>query len=248
MAERQSSGRVALVTGAAGGLGLSFVERLARDGHDIVVTDVVDCGKALETAEAAGARAIAIPCDLTDPVAIDRLAKEAIGHFGHVDILLNNAAYLGGSGVLDQVSGEQLRTTLVVNVEAPFHLAKALVPNMRERGWGRIVSIVTGSAWLPPPGLLVYMTSKMGLVGLTRGLAATVAADGVTVNCIAPALTRTPPTEHLPQAFWDMSIATQLIRRPGMPDDLTGILSFVCSEESRFMTGQTLHVDGGAVL
>lgn len=247
MASRQQEGRVALVTGAAGGLGLHFVERLAQDGCDVVVTDVVDCAKAVAKVEGAGRRALALQCDLTDPAAIQELAKGAIAHFGRVDVLVNNAAF-ADMAPFDHLTGEMLRQMFVVNVEAAFLLSKAIVPNMRERGWGRIVNISTGSAWLPPPPLLGYITSKMGLIGLTRGMAATFANEGITVNSIAPAFTRTPPTEQLPQAFWDMAIATQMIRRAGLPEDLVGVLSFLCSDDANFVTGQTIHADGGAVL
>lgn len=247
MSSKQQPGRVALVTGAAGGLGLHFVERLAQDGCDIVVTDIVDCSKAVAKVEAAGRRAVAIPCELSDPAAIELLAQQALAHFGRVDIVVNNAAVVA-LAPFDGLTGEMLRRMLVVNVEAPFLLAKALVPNMRERRWGRIVNIATGSAWRPSAPLMGYIVSKMAIVGMARGLAATLADEGITVNSIAPGLTRTPPTEAMPQPFWDMAIATQMIHRQSLPEDLGGVLSFLCSDDAGFVTGQTIHADGGAVV
>lgn len=248
MTSKQRSGRVALVTGAAGGLGVAFVERLAQDGHDVVVTDIVDCAKAVAKVEAAGGRALAVKCDLTVPGDIEKLGKQAIAQFGRVDILVNNAAFLQGMVPFDAMTGDLMRQYLAVNVEAPFLLSKAVVPSMRERKWGRIVDIVSSSAWLPPPFMLGYVTSKMGLVGLTRAMASALASDGITVNCIAPSLTRTPATDQSPKEFWDATVATQMIRRPALPGDLTGALSFLCSDDAGFVTGQTLQVNGGQVV
>lgn len=248
MVSKQQSGRVALVTGAAGGLGLHFVERLAQDGCDVVVTDIADCATAVAKVEAAGRRALAVRCDLTVPSDIDDLGKQAIAQFGRVDILVNNAAFLQAMVPFDALTGDIMRQYLAVNVEAPFMLSKAVVPSMRERGWGRIIDIVSSSAWLPPPFMVGYVTSKMGLVGLTRGMASALAADGITVNGIAPSLTRTPGTEQSPKQFWDATIATQMIRRAQLPDDITGMLSFLCSDEAGFVTGQTMHVSGGQVV
>lgn len=252
----KNQGRVALVTGAGGGLGGYFVERLAQDGCDVVVTDIIDCGPAVARIEAAGRRALALDCDLTNPDAIEDLAQKAIAHFGRVDILVNNAADLANhSTPFEEMTGPILRRSFTINVEAPFLLSKALASSMRERSWGRIVNIGTGSAWStialsgPISGYMVgYVTSKMALVGLTRILAGTFAPDGITVNLIAPALTRSPLSDALPQPFWDATVNAQMIKRPGVPEDLSRVLSFLCSEDAGFVTGQTYHVDGGAVV
>lgn len=248
MASKPQSGRVALLTGAAGGLGVHFADRLARDGCDVVLTDLGDCSEAVAKVEAAGSRALVLKCDLADAAAIEKLVAEATTHFGRVDILVNNAAYMANMVPLDELTGEILRQYLVVNVEAPFLLAKAVIPEMRKRGWGRIVNLTSGSVWNPVPFMLPYIVSKMGLVGLTHGLACTVGNDGITVNSIAPSLTRTSLTDQMPSDFWDLTLAGQMIKRPSVPADLAGVLSFLCSDDARFLTGQTLHADGGAVL
>jgi 3-oxoacyl-[acyl-carrier protein] reductase/(S)-1-phenylethanol dehydrogenase len=138
---------------------------------------------------------------------------------------------------------------LAVNTEASFLLAQGFARGMVTRGWGRIINLASSSAWAPPPGFTGYITSKMANVGMTRALARDLGGHGVTVNAIAPGLTRTAAAAaDVPQFIWDRVLAQQLIPRAGEPLDLAGALSFLCSDDAAFVTGQTYHVDGGATL
>jgi NAD(P)-dependent dehydrogenase (short-subunit alcohol dehydrogenase family) len=242
------SGRVAVVTGAAAGLGQVFAERLARDGCDIAIADIVDCSDTVQHIQALGRRAVHLHCDLAEPAQVQAFAQQVLADLGRVDILINNAAYQP-MVPFDEMKIETLRRILAVNTEASFLLAQAFAPSMRARRWGRVVNLASSSAWSPPPHFVGYITSKMANVGLTRAMAQALGPDGITVNAIAPGLTRTAAAaEHVPPFIWDKVREQQLIPRTAEPEDLAGALSFLCSDDARFITGQTYHVDGGAVL
>jgi 3-oxoacyl-[acyl-carrier protein] reductase/(S)-1-phenylethanol dehydrogenase len=240
--------RVAVVTGAAGGLGQVFAERLARDGCDIAIADLVDCRETVRRVEAHGRRALALRCDLAEPDDIQAFVRQVLATLGRVDIVVNNAAYQP-MVPFDELTAATLRKMLAVNTEASFLLSQACVPGMRERRWGRIVHLASSSAWSPPPHFVAYIPTKMANVVLTRAMAQALGDDGITVNAIAPGLTRTAAAaEHVPQFVWDRVKEQQLIHRTAQPEDLAGALSFLCSDDASFITGQTYHVDGGAVL
>ena len=243
-----SGSRVALVTGAARGLGRAFAERLARDGHRLVLVDLLDCDETLAHIAGQGGAVWQTRCDLADAAQIESLAARVLARESGVDILVNNAAYQV-QVPWDQLSPATLRRLLAVNAEASFLLAQAFAPGMMQRRWGRIINLASSSAWSPPPGFVGYITSKMAIVGLTRALAREFGDAGITVNAVAPGLTQTEAAkaEVAPQ-IWERVVAGQLIHRPGTPADLVGAVSFLCSDDAGFITGQTYHVDGGAVL
>jgi NAD(P)-dependent dehydrogenase (short-subunit alcohol dehydrogenase family) len=139
-----------------------------------------------------------------------------------------------------------LRGVLAVNLEAPFLLARALAPQMAERGWGRIVNFASSSVWSPLPGMAPYVISKMGVIGMTRAMAAEWGGGGITVNAISPGLTRHEgSTAAQPEFVFEAVRRRQFIPRTEVPDDLAGVLAFLVSDEARFITGQVLNVDGG---
>lgn len=237
--------RVALVTGAAGGLGRAFATRLAASGHHLVLTDRSACTDLADELRASGVNVTEIISDLSDIADVRRMAGAALERAGRIDVLVNNAAFmpLVAFAEMTPVLWRQIQT---VNVDAPFFLAQALAPQMAQRGWGRIVNLASSTVWGPPPGMTAYATSKMGVIGLTRALASELGGSGITVNAISPGLTRHPGSAaNLPDVAFESVRARQFIPRTELPDDLTGALAFLASDAASFITGQVLNVDGG---
>jgi NAD(P)-dependent dehydrogenase (short-subunit alcohol dehydrogenase family) len=246
---KDKAGKVALVTGAGRGIGNAFAKRLASDGAAVLVLDQdAPEGLAAELMELGAPRAEYFKVDLSDEKALREFSAAALGTYGCIDILVNNAAVLNGAPFFD-IALSEFRRIQAVNVEATFLLSQLLAAAMRDRGYGRIVNMASNTLGLVVSDLVAYMASKGAVVGLTRALANELGQYGITVNCIAPGLTRTPGTDThqaIPGLF-DLVASSQAIKRPSTPNDLVGALSFLTSEDAAFLTGQTLIVDGGLV-
>ncbi|MEK8052850.1 SDR family oxidoreductase [Ideonella sp. DXS22W] len=237
--------RVAVITGAAGGLGQAFALRLAASGHRLLLTDRAPCHEIVAQVQQAGGQADALACDLADAADVQRFAAEALQRMGRVDVLVNNAAFMPMAPLRD-ITPALWRSIMAVNIDAPFLLAQAFSAGMAERGWGRIVNLASSTVWGPPPGMAAYASSKMGVIGLTRALAAELGAHGITVNAISPGLTRHPGSAaNLPPQAFEHVRQRQFIPRTEVPEDLTGALAFLVSDDAAFYTGQVMNVDGG---
>ena len=241
-------GRTAVITGGAQGIGRAYARRLASEGARVVIADIADAAPAQAQIEADGGEATVVQCDVCDPASVAALAA-AVADLGGADILLHNAG-IYPMGPHDAITFEEWRRVLAINLDSIFLLSQAFLPHMREQGWGRIIGISSAMFHAGSPGSLHYVASKGGIIGFVRALAAEVGPDGVTVNAIAPGLIRSDGTSkgiHDELGLFDMVVAHQAVKRNGLPDDLTGAISFLLSDEAEFITGQTLVIDGGLV-
>ncbi len=241
------TGRIAVVTGAASGLGRAYARRLGAEGAQVCVADVADGSETVDLIEQAGGVAWWSPCDVTSPASVAEFAGEVHRHHGRCDILINNAGIYPIAG-FEATSFETWRKVISVNLDGMFLTCQAFLPGMRERGYGRVVNITTTIPWLAVPDFSAYSASKMGVIGLTRALASEYGSHGITVNAAAPSLVRTGTTEAGPQAGMFESIAqAQAIKRTQEPEDMVGTIAFLVSDDAAFMTGQTIITDGGLV-
>ncbi len=240
------SGKCALVTGATGGIG-GAVSRVLH-GQGAVVACSGTRREVLETLVAElGERAHAVPCDLADREATGALIGTAEEVMGQVDILVNNAG-LTRDNISLRMTDEEWQAVLDVNLTAGFRLARAAMRPMMRRRWGRVIGItsivgVTGNA-----GQANYAASKAGLIGMSKALAAEVATRGITVNCVAPGFIETAMTENLNQAQRERLAAAIPMRRMGSADEVAVCVAFLASDEAAYVTGQTLHVNGGMAM
>ena len=246
-------GKVALVTGAAQGIGAAYAHALAAEGAAVCVSDVADPGDVAAQIEKAGGRAIATIADVADPQSVAAMVKKANDAFGSVDILVNNAAIFGKLTLkrFEEIDSSEWDAVMRVNVRGVFECCKAVLPFMRRQGYGKIVNVASGTVFKGTPMLLHYVTSKAAVIGLTRCVAREVGDDGIRVNCIAPGLVMSENVRA--NAEWTdkmvaNNMASRAIKREATPDDVLGALVFLSSPDSDFMTGQTLVVDGGSVM
>jgi 3-oxoacyl-[acyl-carrier protein] reductase len=231
---------VALVTGAAGGIGQAIALELAKRGATVIATDLT---MPHETVSKIGPAAHGFRLDVTQEEAWRSVSLES-RDLGDVDIVVNNAGYFPNRPI-DELDLATWRRTIATNLDAHFLSAKFLLPAMRKKKWGRFIGIASNMVGLAIPGMSHYIASKMGIVGFMRGLANDVAGDGITANAVLPGLTNTqataPQSEAQKRATWEQ----QAIKRLGQPADITGAVSFLASDDAAFITGQAIVVDGG---
>jgi NAD(P)-dependent dehydrogenase (short-subunit alcohol dehydrogenase family) len=233
-------GRLVLVTGAAQGIGQAIALALAERGAQIVATDLV---MPQETVNKIGPTALGLQLDVTQEDAWQRVVLQS-RHLGEVDIVVNNAGYFPNRPI-EELDFATWRKTMATNLDSHFLSAKFFLPGMRRKKWGRFVGISSNMVGLAIPGMSHYIASKMGIVGFMRGLANDVAVDGITANAVLPGLTDTaataPQSEAQKRATWEQ----QAIKRLGRPEDVTGAVLFLTSDDAAFITGQAIVVDGG---
>jgi 3-oxoacyl-[acyl-carrier protein] reductase len=236
-----------IVTGSGRGLGSDYAKMLAGEGARVVIADV-DAASAEATAgeiRDTGGSAVAVTVDVTDKASVDTLVARTVAEFGGIHVLINNAAIWGDleRAKLIEIDPAYWDFVMAVNLKGPLLCSGAVVPRMREQGWGRIVNISSIGAWRPSG---VYGISKLGLSHLTHAMAAEVGDFGITINAVAPGTINNEATQRqVPTAVIDRLVGQTSVKRPGTATDLFGMIRYLCSDDAGWVTGQILAVDGG---
>lgn len=261
------AGRTAIVTGGSKGIGRGVAEELVSEGCHVAIcartADELDAAAAeLREKAARGAQVLAVTADLTRDDDREELAARTLGRFDSVDILVNNAATVGDAGRFDEASLDAWREVFELNLFAVVDLTRKVLPQMRERGWGRIVNISSENGRQPYPDMLPYSVSKGALDNFTKGLSKACADDGVLVNAVSPAFIMTPLVEKMMRQAAEAegeTVETAIddfleddrphieLGRPGRISEVAAVVAFLCSERASFINGANFRVDGGSV-
>ena len=244
------SGRVAIVTGAARGIGKAIATTLAERGADVVVVDLrkeMAEETASEIAAQTGQDVIALNADVSNQESVKAMIKAALDKFGKVDILVNNAG-ITRDGLIMRMSEADFDMVIGINLKGAFNCAQALVRPMMKAHYGRIINISSVSGITGQAGQTNYSSSKAGLIGFTKALAKEVGSRNITVNAVAPGFIETVLTHELPEEIRDISLKLTPMGRFGQPQDIANAVAFLAAEESSFITGVTLQVDGGMLM
>jgi len=240
------TGKTALVTGASGGLGQAIARALHREGATVAISGTRK--DALDTLAAEfGSRVHVLPCNLAEKAEVEALVPAAETAMGSIDILVNNAG-LTKDNLFLRMKDEEWDTVLAVNLTAVFRLSRAVVKGMLKRRYGRIINITSVVGVTGNPGQGNYAASKAGMIGMSKSLAAEVAARNITVNCIAPGFIESPMTDVLNEKQKASILAVVPMGRLGLGDDIAAAAVYLASTEAGYLTGQTLHVNGGMAM
>ena len=246
------SGKIAIVTGAAQGIGAYYVRGLAAEGASVILTDIKDCDGSVETlkAEVPDADYMVHRCDVADEASVQGMVDSVTERFGKIDILVNNAAFFAGLSrqPFEEISVEEWDKVLGVNLKGVFLCCRAATPIMRRQNCGKIINIASDTMMKGTPRFAHYVSSKGGVVAFTRAIAKELGAYGICVNSVAPGLTTTDAMQSEPgysEERFARTISTRALARVQTPDDLVGTVVFLASSESDFITGQCIVVNGG---
>jgi NAD(P)-dependent dehydrogenase (short-subunit alcohol dehydrogenase family) len=249
------AGRTAIVTGGAKGIGRHYSQALAAEGARVMIADIADgAGVAAEIAAKHGAISVtSAVADVSDEQAVKALVAQTIERFGKIDVLVNNAALYAPlqETRCTEIDADLWDQVMAVNLRGPFLMVKHVAPHMTAQGYGKIINIGSGTAYRGIPWMLHYVTTKGGIMAMTRALARELGEHGIRVNTLAPGFTLSDTVMsenpgHV-QTARDRAVASRSLHRDEHPQDLLGALVFLASADSDFVTGQTIAVDGGNV-
>lgn len=240
------SGRSALVTGASGGIGGAIARNLHAQGASVALSGTRQ-GPLEELAGELGERAHVLPCDLGDSAAVDGLVDRAAEALGKLDILVNNAG-ITRDGLAMRMKDEDWQAVLDINLSAGFRLARAALRGMMKQRWGRIIGITSVVGATGNPGQANYAASKAGMIGMSKALAQEVASRGITVNCVAPGFIASAMTDELNEQQRERILSGIPAGTLGEGRDVAAAVVFLASDEASYVTGQTLHVNGGMAM
>lgn len=240
------AGKGALVTGATGGLGAAMARTLHAAGADVAISGT-RAEKLEELAAELKERVHVVPCNLADRAAVAKLAGAAEAKLGHLDIVVNNAG-ITRDNLFMRMKDDEWDAVIAVNLTSTFAICRAAVPNMLRRRWGRIINITSVSGIVGNPGQGNYAAAKAGMIGMTKSLAREVASRNITANCIAPGFITTPMTEVLNEKITEEAKKHIPLGRFGSPQDIAAGVLYLASDEAAYVTGQTLHINGGMAM
>jgi NAD(P)-dependent dehydrogenase (short-subunit alcohol dehydrogenase family) len=244
-------GKVAVITGGAAGIGFAYAKRFLAEGARVVVADIADPAAAVDKLDAAG-RALGVRTDVSDASPVRAMVEAALARFGRIDVLVNNAAVFATLKPqrFEDIPEAEWDRMMAVNVKGVWNCARAVAPAMRAQGGGRIVNVASAIVAKGTALLMHYVTSKGAVVAMTRALARELGPDRITVNAVAPGLILSDTVQANPDitSFQEATVMqARSLKRDAFPDDVEGTVVFLASDDSAFMSGQTLVVDGGSV-
>lgn len=241
------TGMTALVTGASGGIGSAIATALAERGATLAISGTREDALQRTQSSLSGDDHVLLPCNLSDPEAVDALVPSAIEKLGKLDILVNNAG-ITRDGLTMRMSDEDWSDVLKVNLESAFRLARSAARPMMKARHGRIISITSVVGATGNPGQANYVASKAGLVGMSKAMAQELASRGITVNCVAPGFIASPMTDALNDSQKDDINRKIPAGKMGTGEDIGAAVAYLASNEASYVTGQTLHVNGGMAM
>ena len=244
--------RVAIITGAAQGIGAAYARAMAQEGATVIIADLDDGEEVAKEIRENGGKALNVVTNVSNELSVESLVSTTVKKFGKIDILVSNAALFGKleAKPFTDISVEEWDNLMAVNVRGVFICVKAVIGQMRKQKYGKIINIASGTLFKGTPHLLHYVTSKGAVMTMTRCLAREVGDDNICVNSLAPGLVMSENVlaqESFNDAAVDANTATRALQRRQVPEDLIGAMLFLASADSDFMTGQCLVVDGGSV-
>ncbi len=239
--------RVALITGGAGGIGISVARQLAEAGAHIALADIRDDAvmQAAQDLTGLGYRAIGLAADVSNPADTTALVRRTLEAFKHIDILINNAGFMGRTAPLWELKDEDWHDVIRVDLTSIFYLSRAVIQHMRSRGSGSIISVSSIAGKEGTPQLIPYSVAKAGIIAFTKALGKEVIREGIRVNCVAPGVVDTPLLEQLPSEAVELMLSKAPMGRFGTAEEVAAVIHFLASDAASFITAQCFDVSGG---